>query len=94
MRIDPWVLTQASAQQREEEQPARIGPRLGEHQQLEREPHQREVQPPVAHHDAGDADAREQDDGDHAAAARARGRVHRRRWPPGTALPARSAYTA
>ena len=56
-----------------EEQPARIGSRLGQEQQLEREPHQGEVEPPVARHDPGDADGEQDDDGGDPTAPRAEG---------------------
>ena len=64
VRVDP-----EHAEQREEEEPARVGPRLGQDQQLQREPDQGEVEPAVTHHDAGDADGEQQDDGGHPPAA-------------------------
>ena len=79
VRVDP-----CHAQQREREQPAPIGPPLGQHQQLHRQPDEREVQPPVAHHHACDAQREEQDDGDHPSTPRPQGaRVGRRRQQAG-----------
>ena len=66
--VDP-----GDAQERQEEQPLRVVPGLGEHQQLEREPHQREVETAVGRHDAGDAHRQQQDDGHDAPATGAEG---------------------
>ena len=65
VRIDP-----DQAEHGEEQQPPWVGPGLGQEQQLEREPDQGEVEPPVARRDAGDADGEQKHDDDDPAAGR------------------------
>ncbi len=59
MRVDP-----EETEHGQEEQPARVRPRLGQDQELQREPDQGEVEAPVRRHDAGEAEGEQQHDGD------------------------------
>ncbi len=68
MGVDP-----CQAQRREREEPTRVGPCLCQHQQFRGEPDQREVQPPVGHDHACDAEREQQDDDHHPATACAEG---------------------
>ena len=78
--MDPWVFTQRRQSRRQEQQPARIVPGLGQDQEFEREPHQGEIQSPVARHDSGDADGEQDDDaGDATAPGAERPQIRRAR---------------
>ena len=78
MGVDP-----EQAERRQQEQPPRILPGLGQDEELEREPHQGEVEPPVTRGDPGDAEGEQDDDGGDPTTSRPECRATRR-WSRGT----------
>ena len=87
-RMEPCVLTQSRQSRGRRSSQPRVGPGLGQEQQLEREPDQGEVEPPVAGHEAGDTDGEQDDNGGDPAAraprARAYAAIDVRQSPPST----------